>query len=283
VPLVVISQDVFPEIAIELGRLRNPFAIGVLRQLIHAYLRRADRVVAIGETMRGRLEQKGADPQRVRVIQNWVDTQRIVPAARDNDWAQSHGLVGKFVVMHSGNIGHAQSLETLIRATTFLRDLDDLVVMIIGAGARQHELMRLTSMLEADCVRFLGYQPEELLAQSLSSADVHFVGLGLGLAGYVVPSRVYGILAAGRPLLAAVEETSETAGVVREANCGVVLPPDQPDRLAAAIRSAHDGELDLAGMGPRAREYALARATRELAVGRYRELLAELVDPRRRS
>ena len=278
VPFVVISQDVFPEIAIELGRLENPLVIGLLRRTIQAYLKRADRIVAIGTTMQERLEGKGVDPGRLRVIPNWVDTSKIVPAGKDNDWARANRLVDRFVVMHSGNIGHAQDLETLIRAGTFLRDLDDLSIVIIGAGARQQDLRRSANVLEVDNVLFLGYQEEDLLAQSLSAADVHFVGLSLGLAGYVVPSRLYGILAAGRPVLAAVEEASETAGVVRAADCGVVLPPGRPDRLAALIRAAHDGELDLEGMGARARTYAVNEATLEVAMTRYRGVLAELVD-----
>ena len=86
-PVLVISQDVFPEIATELDRLRNPAVIGVLRGLVGAYLRRADRIVAIGETMRERLEAKGAPPERLRVIPNWVDTRAITPQPRDNEWA----------------------------------------------------------------------------------------------------------------------------------------------------------------------------------------------------
>ncbi len=115
VPVLVISQDVFPEIATELGRLRNPAVVGVLRTLVGGYLRRADRIVAIGETMRLRLEPKGAAPDRLRVIPNWVDTSEITPQPRDNTWSQAHGLEGKFVVMHSGNVGHAQDLDSLVR------------------------------------------------------------------------------------------------------------------------------------------------------------------------
>ena len=112
-PCVVVSQDVFPEIAVEVGRLRNPLLIGVLSQLVRFYLTRADRVIAIGETMRRRLEIKGAPPERLRVIPNWVDTQRLVPRPRDNPWARENGFVGRFIVMHSGNVGHAQNLEAL--------------------------------------------------------------------------------------------------------------------------------------------------------------------------
>ena len=134
-PLVVISQDVFPEIAVELRRLGNPLLIGLLSQLVRFYLTRADRVVAIGETMRRRLEAKGAPPERLSVIPNWVDTTRLVPKPRDNEWARENGLVDQFVVMHSGNVGHAQNLEALVRATTFLRDLDDFEIVIVGYGA----------------------------------------------------------------------------------------------------------------------------------------------------
>ena len=94
--------------------------------LVGAYLSRADRIVAIGETMRERLEAKGAPPERLRVIPNWVDTRAITPQPRDNPWAEQHDLVSRFVVMHSGNVGHAQDLDSLVRAATFLRDRDDL-------------------------------------------------------------------------------------------------------------------------------------------------------------
>ena len=154
-PLLVISEDVFPEIATQLGRLDNRLLVATLRQLIGLYLRRADRVVAIGDTMRQRLEEKGAPADRIRVIPNWVDTEAISPQPLDNPWSRENRLAGKFVVMHSGNIGHAQNLETLVRATTFLRDLDDLTVVLIGGGARYTDLVHLAERLWADKMRSL--------------------------------------------------------------------------------------------------------------------------------
>ncbi|MBA2297739.1 MAG: glycosyltransferase family 4 protein, partial [Actinobacteria bacterium] len=213
-PLLVISEDVFPEIALELKRLENPVLIGLLRGLVGLYLKRADRIVAIGETMRLRLEEKGARPERLTVIPNWVDTTVITPQPRDNGWARKRRLRNKFVVMHSGNVGHAQNLDSLVRATTFLRDLDDLAVLIVGFGARHDDLVALAKRLDADAVQFLHYQPRDVLPQSLGSADVHVVGLSTGLSGYVVPSRLYGILSAGRPVIVAADADSETAQVV---------------------------------------------------------------------
>jgi colanic acid biosynthesis glycosyl transferase WcaI len=277
-PLVVVSQDVFPEIAVELGRLDNPLVIGFLRRAIRFYLRRADRIVAIGETMRARLEQKGAPAERLRVIPNWADTETLTPRPRRNEWSAAQGLDDRFVVMHSGNIGHAQNLDALVRAATLLSDVEDLTIVVIGDGASRAQLEALANSLDVgDLVRFLPYQERSVLPFSLSSADVHVVGLARGLSGFVVPSRVYGVLAVGRPVIVAADAESETAHLVQSVGCGIIVAPGEPERLAEAIRSARDGELDLAGMGAAGRDYVGANANRSVAAARYRSLLRELV------
>jgi len=277
VPLLVISQDVFPEIAVQLKRLENPLLVGVLRSLVGLYLRRADGIVAIGETMKKRLEAKGAAAERITVIPNWVDTTSIGPVPHDNEWAQKRELAGRFVVMHSGNVGHAQDLETLIRSATFLRDLESLRIVIVGFGARYTDMVALAKRLDlGGLVRFLPYQRREVLSESLSSAHLHFVGLGRGLSGYVVPSRLYGILAAGRPVIVGADAESETARLVEEVGCGIVLPAGRPELVAKAIREAHDGVHDLEGMGAKGRMYVELEADREVAIGRYRALILEL-------
>lgn len=282
VPLVVVSQDVFPEIAVELKRLENPVVVGFLRRAIGFYLRRADSVVAIGTKMRERLVTKGAPRERIHVIPNWVDTGTLSPQPRRNAWSAENGLDDRFVVMHSGNIGHAQNLDAVVRSATFLRDLDDLVIALVGDGARRDALRDLADLHEVgDVVRFLPYQSRDVLSLSLSTADVHVVGLARRLSGYVVPSRTYGILSVGRPVIVAADDESETAQLVREIGCGVVVAPGRPELLAATIRAAHDGELDLAAMGAAGRAYAERRADRSVAVGSYRALLHEVLEARR--
>ena len=276
VPLVVVSQDVFPETAVALGRIRSRAVIYLLRALVRYYLRRADRIVAIGETMRTRLEAKGANGERIHVIPNWVDTSALVPAARDNVWSREHGFDGRFVVMHSGNVGHAQDLDSLVRAATLLRDLDDLAVVIVGGGARYDELVGIARSLAAASVTFLPYQARELLSQSLSAADVHVVGLARGLGGYVVPSRLYGILAVARPVIVAADAETETAQIIERAGCGIVVPPGRPELLADVIRATRDGAYDLEAMGAAGREYVVANADRAIAVGGYRALLRDV-------
>ena len=273
-PLVVVSQDVFPEVAVALGRLDRRLA-ALVGPLVALPFRRADRVVAIGETMARRLEAKGVGPERIAVIRNWVDTRTLAPQPRRNGWSRAHGLDEAFVVMHSGNLGYAQDLDSLVAAAALLRDLEDVRVVLVGGGARHADLVALARRLDAR-VTFLPYQPADVLPESLSAADVHVVGLARGLAGLVVPSRIYGVLAVGRPVIVAADDDSETAQLVRDARSGAVVPPGDPERLAAAIRAARDGSLDLAEMGRRGREWVVAEGDRGAAVARYRALLAEV-------
>jgi colanic acid biosynthesis glycosyl transferase WcaI len=277
VPYVAIVQDVFPEIAVELGRLRNPVLVRTLGLLVGVGLRRASRVVAIGETMRERLILKGVRPERIVVIRNWVDAAALTPQLKSNDWAQQHRLQDKFVVMHSGNVGNAQNLDVLIRAATFLRDIKDLRIVVIGSGARQADLVELAATLEVDQVIFMPYQKPDVLSQSLSTADAHFIGLVHGLSGYVVPSRMNGVMSVGRPVIVAADRESEIVRVVEESDAGVVIPPGRPEALAEVIRDAYEGRYDLAGMGRRGRAFVETEIDVDISVASYRRLLAELL------
>jgi len=181
-------------------------------------------------------------------------------------------------VMHSGNIGHAQDLDTLVRAATFLRDLGALKLVLIGSGARLGEVTRLAQRLEVmSTVRFLDYQPRNELPLSLSAGDLHYVGLARGLSGFVVPSRVYGILSVGRPVLVSADADSETARLVAEVGCGIVVPPGRPDLVAGVLRDVVEGRTSLEGMGERGREWVEREADREVAFRRYRALVADVV------
>ena len=159
--------------------------------------------------MRERLEDKGAPPDRLRVIPNWVDTHEITPRPRDNAWSQ-HDLVSRFVVMHSGNVGHAQDADSLVRAATFLRDRRDLRIVIAGFRPAT-EMLALASRLEVENGSISPYQKRERLPLSLSVPTFTSSVSQRELAGYVVPSRLYGILSAGRPVIVAAEDERDGA------------------------------------------------------------------------
>src|SRR4051812_13447806 len=236
-PLVVITEDVFPEIALALGRLNEGVLARLLRSLVRVYLTRADRVVVLGETMRARVAGKGVDDSGLRVIPNWADVDAIRPTEKANEWSRAHELDASFVVMHAGNVGHAQDLDSLLHADVLLAELEDLKTVIIGTGARRAELEQLALRLQAPHVRFLEFQPRAVLSHVLATADVHVVGLAHGLAGYIVPSRLYGVLAAGRPGIAAAGGGGGGGPPVRAPGGGGGGAPRGPAAAAAPSRA----------------------------------------------
>jgi len=276
VPYLVIVQDVFPEIAVELGRLTNPVVVRALDLVVSFGVTRAESVSAIGETMKRRLVEKGIASNKITVIPNWVDSVQLMPAPKDNDWSRAHDLHDKFVVMHSGNVGYAQDLEQLIRAATFVRDLEQLRFVIIGGGAKKGELIDLADRLDADNVIFLPYQEPAELRFSLSAADVHFVGLARGLSGFVVPSRLNGVMSVARPVIVGADPESEIVSVVERSGSGVPIPPGRPELLAAAIRDAYEGRVDLGAMGRRGRNYVEHELDRSVSMRSYSDLVARL-------
>jgi lipopolysaccharide/colanic/teichoic acid biosynthesis glycosyltransferase len=273
---VHVCQDLFPEVARLLEDFRSPLVDAALDRVSRLLLRRADRVVAIGETMRHRLvTAKGADPARTRVIHNWADCDAIVPAAKDNPLARAAGLADRFVVMHSGNVGLAAGLEVLLDAAARLRDCPGLTVAIVGEGTRRASLEARARALGLDHVRFLPPRPREDLRDSFASADVFLVSLRPGLAGYLVPSKLYGILAAGRPYVAAVDEDSEVAAITRKHDCGLLAPPGDGDAVARRLRELYRDPVLRERLGENARRAAL-EFDRRGQVRAYAELLSEV-------
>ncbi len=272
---VYVHQDVFPEVALVLGRLREgPLADG-LRRVNRLLRRRAARVVAIGRDMEARLLEQGVPLDKVEVIPNWADGSLIRPVEGPSPLRAEWGWRDRFVVMHSGNVGLSQGLETLVAAADLLRSHPDILIAIVGEGASKADLRRDAARRRLENVVFLPYQPKKALPESLAAADVHLLSLKRGLAGYIVPSKTYGIMAAGKPFIAAVEEGSEPALIVEEHGCGIRIEPGDPHALAGAILRARDEPLE--EMGRRGRQAFEKLYDRPIATAAYRELLETLV------
>lgn len=273
-PRVIVLQDLHPDVGLVTGRLTNPVVVRVLGVIQRAVLRRADLVVVIGRRMAEIVAARGVPERRLRVIPNWSDTSGITPRPRLNAWSARQGLDDRFVVMHSGNIGQLQMLETLVNAAVLLPDVE---VVVVGDGSGRPALEERLARAPVANVRLVEHQPPENLAETLASADVHVVSLTPGLAGLVEPSKIYGILAAGRPVVAAVDRESEAARLVEDAGIGAVVPPGDAAALAAAIEALRaTGEDHLAGLGRRARARAEGECSRQHAIRTYRDTLLEV-------
>jgi colanic acid biosynthesis glycosyl transferase WcaI len=271
-PLVMAFQDLFPEVAALLPDFHSTTVNRALQRINEFLVQRAAANVAIGETMRRRLvENKGAPADRTVVIPNWADTSAIVPGSKTNPFSTAHGFADKFVVMHSGNLGLSQSLETLVEAAARLRHVPDLIWVFQGEGVKKAELLAQVQALGLSNVRFLPFAPKETLSESFAAADVFVVSLQAGLAGYIVPSKLYGILSAGRPYVAAVEEQCEVAAITTAGQCGLVAQPGNAVALAERIQTFYRDRALTRQYGQNARQLALA-GDRRVQVSRYAEL-----------
>jgi glycosyltransferase involved in cell wall biosynthesis len=195
-----------------------------------------------------------------------------VPGDKANAFAREHGLADAFVVMHSGNVGLSQSLETIVEAAALLRDVPDLRIVFQGEGVKKADLQRQATALGLSNVLFLPYAPKARLGEAFAAADVFVVSLQRGLAGYIVPSKLYGILAAGRPYVAAVEESCEVAAITRARRCGLVAEPGDAAGLARRIRELYEDRALTRRLGENARAAGLL-FDRAVQVERYASLL----------
>ncbi|MBI4634937.1 MAG: sugar transferase [Candidatus Rokubacteria bacterium] len=226
--------------------------------------------------MRLRLvEGKGADPAKIAVIHNWADCSAIVPGPKLNAFSEAHGLADAFVVMHSGNVGLSQDLDTLVDAAYLLHAHQGIVLAIVGDGVKRPALEARVRGRQLGNVGFLPYQPRESLGESFASADAFVVSLKKGLAGYIVPSKVYGILAAGRPYVAAVEEPSEVAAITRQYETGLLAVPGDAQDLALKILTLYEDPALRVRLGANARRAAL-EFDRARQVRAYHDLFSSL-------
>jgi colanic acid biosynthesis glycosyl transferase WcaI len=215
--------------------------------------------VVLSEGMRGRLQRRGVEADQLRVVPNWADTDAIhpLPSARSAT-RRRHGLEGRFVVGYSGNFGRAHEFGTLLTAAGVLAG-DGFTFLMTGGGARWRELRTAAEAAGLSNMLFQGYQPAELLADSLAAADVHLVSLLPALEGLIVPSKVYGILAAGRPVLFIGDTQGDTAQLVREHDCGMAVAVGDSEGMVAWLRALRAAPERLERMGCNARALALAR------------------------
>jgi colanic acid biosynthesis glycosyl transferase WcaI len=272
-------QDLYPEVAM---RLKVPLlgspAGRILLRMRDAALRAAAANVAVGERMAAVVRDRGVPGNRLHVIPNWCDDEDIRPlSSPENPLRHEWRLEDKFVVGYSGNLGRSHEYATLLEAARRLRDDVRLVFLFIGGGSQFHALAREVSAQGlGDRFRFLPYQERAQLKYSLGVADVHWLSLRPELEGLIVPSKFYGIAAAGRPTIAITAPDGEIARLVRDNRCGFAIAPGDGPALADALRRLLESPAMVADMGRRARTVLEADFTRAQAFARWERVLSTL-------
>ena len=251
-PFVYNIRDMYPDMALGGGIVGNRGWVRRWENLHRRALRQAKRVIVLGDDMRERILRKGVEPERVVVIRDGT----LIPetlAERSHPVAQEIRSGFPFVAIHAGNLGFYGAWDTLLQAAKLLEG-ENIGLVFVGEGANRERLQH--AALGAANVRFLPFRPVEEIPLVMAAGDVHIISVRRGLEGVVVPSKLYSVLAAGRPVLAVAPEESDVVQIVREARCGLAADPDDPAGVASALRTMRDNPRELTDMGQRAREVA---------------------------
>lgn len=271
-------QDVFPEVAEQAGLGWARGRLGhALKRLRDRSLRRAAANVVIGERMRELLLQRGIAPDLLSVIPNWSDPDVVLPVpAEQNPLVAEWSLQDRFVVMYSGNMGRAHDFDTILEAARRLSDDPRVLFLFVGGGARKRDVEEAARQQGLDNVRFLPYQPKDRLAQSLGTGAVHLISLSPDQEGLIVPSKFYGILAAGRPAIFVGDPDGEIARLVRRHDVGAAVAQGDGPGLASLLRQLLADDAARERLGTKARALLMDHYTKEKACVAWDGLLRKI-------
>jgi colanic acid biosynthesis glycosyl transferase WcaI len=276
-PYLCLVMDVYPDVAIKVGLIHEKSALAkFLNSVSIVILRNASTVIVIGRCMRERLVSKGIPVEKIQIIPNRVNTTDVYPIPHElNFLRQELNLGDNFVVLYSGNLGISHHFDDLLEIARRNRDVAGLIFVIIGNGARWDAISQFKQRERLDNLLLLPLQPLERLPESLSLGDIHFVSLKDGFEGLEVPSKAYGALAAGRPLIYQGNAAGEIAQMILEADIGYVVPQGDPDRLEQVIHEFLSNRERLIQQGERARKLGESAYSSETGVNKYLALLLE--------
>lgn len=276
--LVMLIKDLVPDAAIDLGILKNSKAIKIARILERYAYRKAEKIIVICQGFADNLKGKGVSDSKVAILPDWVNSDFIRPLGKNNIFRQKYDISeNKFLVLHAGNIGVKQGLENILTAAKEIKSEPDMLFYIVGGGNERDNLEQLAKNENLDNVKLLPLQPTELLPHMLSAADVLIINQRSDVIDIVIPSKLYSYMASGRPIIAAVHPKSETARYIQLADCGLVIPPEQPEILADALLQlrADPGLADRYGRN--ARKFLEDNFDRVKILKKYTSLLEDAV------
>jgi glycosyltransferase involved in cell wall biosynthesis len=273
----LLVHDVYPEVLTAGGLAGRGSLLVIIGNALNRRLYRGmHSIITLGRDMQKLALQKlpKGDTRSV-IIQNWADVELVKPMPRSsNPLLHELGLQNRFVVQYAGNLGRTHGVDTMLEAAKLLRSHTDIHFLVIGSGARRKALEQAVQSGELPNVTYLGTRPRTDQPVFLTACDLSLILFVPGMAGVSVPSRMYNVLAAATPILAACDDDSELAQVVREERVGWVVPPQNPAALAQAILAARDAEAERAEMALRARACVETKYTLRHALHKYRQLLS---------
>jgi colanic acid biosynthesis glycosyl transferase WcaI len=271
-PVVVNVQDIYPDIAVAVGVLRNPTAIRFFKWMERSIYRHAASIVVIADGFKENIERKGVPEEKIHVVPNWADPDEILPGPKSNAFREELGVKDRFTLSYSGSLSFNTDLDSVLGAAELLAD-EPFSFVIVGDGVKKAELMRRAEKMRLDNVQFHPFQPLEMYPQVLAAADMNLVTLNRQAATSSVPSKMFKMMASERPVLAITMQGNEVHRLVQDAQCGLTVPPEDPVKLAEALRYAASNSKEMERMGVNARRYLVENHSRQDCVRRIEAVL----------
>lgn len=277
VPFVVNVQDLFPQYAVDIGVLTNRSMIRAFEWLERFVYRTADAVIVNSPASRGHVISRGGSANRVVAISNWVDVDIVCAGPRQNRFRVQSGIGDVFLAQYAGTMGYQQDLGTLIEAAALLKGDRGVRFQLVGDGVERERLEARVEELKLQNVSFAPFQPEEDYPLVAQSADVGLVMLRPEVKTPAIPSKLVSIMASGRPVIVSADPGGDAPALVREVDCGIVVPPGCPEALAAAVLRLRDDPNTARSMGRRARAFAVASFSRRERVQDYAAVMERAI------
>lgn len=275
---VILVHDLWPELLAHTGMIKKGGLVyRIIDFLITLSLRHASGIIVLSNAMKKRVLHKAPGMEHeIYVIHNWADASRAFPVAKKNiRLFDGLGINNKKIVMYSGNLGRYQPLEVMIDTANELKNRKDILFLFVGNGGKKTKIQNMAENLKLDNVKFLPFQPQERLSESLSMADVSLMGIYPENEGVIMPSKLYSLLAVGRPIVCVSDPESEVANILEQVGAGIQSSINDPKELAKNILAIVDDHEKARRMGQNGRKYFLEHFERKIITKQWYNILNE--------
>lgn len=272
VPHVFNVQDLVPQYAIDLGILTNITLISLIKTIEHFIYRHVQCITVHSQGNKDYMIAEGVPAEMVHIVPNWVDPELVKPGDKDNDFRKSNNLQGKFIVLFAGVLGFAQDLDTVVDSGAFLKEHEDIVLLIVGEGVEEERLKKKVKDLGLQNVQFHEFVSKEEYPNVVAASDACLAPLQKSLKCPVVPSKILGYMSGGRPVITSLPLDGDAPVVINSANCGICVEPGEPEKLAQAITELYGDRSKCENFGENGRDYILENHERVTCIKRYDDL-----------
>jgi colanic acid biosynthesis glycosyl transferase WcaI len=277
-PAIFSVHDVYPDVGVTLGIFRNQWVIAAVGGLERFCLQHSSRVRILSASFKPGVCALGVPEAKLALVYDWVDTDLIHPLPRKNSFSEEQDLSDQFVVLYAGNIGLSQGLEHVLMAAELLAEHGDLKFVFVGDGTGKAQLLVQAKQKALPNVQFIPFQPRQRLPKVLASADIELITLKKGIGTGSLPSKTFSALASGRPVIASLDEGSETWNLIQRADAGLCVPPENPDELVKAILTLKGDPVLRERLGRNGRAWAEQHHSPQAAAEQFEKLFFAVLE-----